>query len=875
MVARWSMAALVLMTWGIATSAIPSFEWRWGDWQIAVTDNQVQVIYRQARVFHLTPPLTMRFLNGEGRYGVVTLQWQSSNGKGTWTLGVNRHQITVVAQHTLIQPEPFTWRWLTVNGHLLQGMKVPPAGGEWTGLTVFGMVRLSVGGEGAQTRWQPSENGWKAALIYPSPTTKIVAQFEGSLPPHWLKAQPLKGEPSVHLMDLVQGEFWDLPLVPRPKWFRWGDAPFRLGRHVPLFITPGYERAANGVRQFLQERWLRQVTVRSWTPETSLERGIFIVSQHSPLREEAAKLEPLLRHELPPEGYALAVTPQGVWILAVDEQGAFWGTQTLKQLLRLTDDGALLVPSVFVRDYPDFPFRGMHLIADDHSPQFHARLIERVLAPLKFNRLIVQLDHLKWERHPELWQPWSLSKDEAKRLQQIAEANGMEVIPLLPTLSHCEYLFGTLGGSKPRVNADIAEDPEVAYAYCPNLERSYRIVFDLLDEVLTLFNPRWVHLGHDEVTNRGRFGQCLRCQGTPPHHLFAADVRRLYEFLKARGVGTMLWGDMLLRPDEAPDAAHGGEPLNFWLARQLLPRDIVIMDWHYQPASRYPSMGVFKGEGFTVVGATWHNPQNIVGFARTAREVGAWGMVQTTWTGFGNNRNALRDFPDQFAALVTAADRFWNADTSLPNFSAWNVFETLWRDPLVRPMAGFIVDLTEVANVRLASLVGVSPSALWGSRRWWNRRLFWLPTDEQGNLKALALRSLWLEEAPKEAVLPINESAMELTFIHATGFPVPDETTVGGYEIRLADGEDLTIPLRYGQNLRALTDDRPLRDSRASVAWRWTTQKGTVMLIALTVPLPSEQEVKDIRFFTVHDEATPLLAAVTGISSKGVGEEAP
>jgi hypothetical protein len=140
--------------------------------------------------------------------------------------------------------------------------------------------------------------------------------------------------------------------------------------------------------------------------------------------------------------------------------------------------------------------------------------------------------------------------------------------------------------------------PESAYLYCPNLEKTYRLVFELLDEVLTLFQPRWVHIGHDEVTNQGGSVNACVVKGRPPHQLFAADVRRLYEFLKGRGVGTMMWGDMLLRPDEAFDAAHGGEPFNFWLARRLLPNDIVIVDWHYQPAPAYPSVAVLRREGF-------------------------------------------------------------------------------------------------------------------------------------------------------------------------------------------------------------------------------------------------------------------------------------
>ena len=109
--------------------------------------------------------------------------------------------------------------------------------------------------------------------------------------------------------------------------------------------------------------------------------------------------------------------------------------------------------------------------------------------------------------------------------------------------------------------------------------------------------------------------------------------------------------------------------------------------------------------------------------------------------------------------------------------------------------------------------------------------------------------------------------AAELTFIHATDFPAPEDALVGGYEIVLESGEKLVVPLHYGQQTRALTDDRPLRDKRASLAWQWTTPKGRVSLFALTTPLSREQEVKRIRFYAVHEEATPLLVALTGVST--------
>ncbi|GBD00039.1 Beta-hexosaminidase [bacterium HR17] len=857
------VTAIALTTGALAAQTQQTQEWQQGQWQLRVDSNGLTVRYRSAPVLTAAPPTGMRFGGGDVRLSVLTLRWIGGVGESVWIVGLAPNRLTLLAT---LPAGSDAWAWLFVNPNLLRGAHL--TGNKWQGQTPFGPVMLSLSGTGLTVRWRVSVDRVVAELVSAN-TDRVTAQVDLVLPTQWLTVSRPTAAPSVHPVDVVQGVTWQFPLIPRPRWWRWNDEAFRLGRQVFVWALPDYRRATEALTRWLRDEWGREVIVRPWTPETVVARGIVVAPHRSPLRDIAARWEPLLRHDLLPEGYALAVTPNGVWILAADEAGAFWGVQTLRQLLRLTDDGALMVPGIFARDDPDFAFRGVHIVVDADSPDIHGRLVERVLAPLKFNHLIVQVDHLKWERHPELWQPWSLPREGAQRLLDIARANGMEVIPLVPTLSHCEYLFGALGGEKPKVNADIAEDPDSAYLYCPTNERTYRLVFDLLDEVLTLFRPTWVHIGHDEVLNRGRFGQCSRCQGTPLHQLFAADVQRLYKFLKARGIGTMMWGDMLLRPDEASDAAHGGEPHNFWLARRLLPKDIVVVDWHYQPAPQYPSVGVLRREGFTVIGATWRNFLNILGFARAARDYGAWGMVQTTWIGFGANRRALQAFPDQFAAYIRAADCFWTAGEQ----SVWSpaegqaIFQALWQDTPIRALPGFVVDCSGAANVSVAQLLGLPATAVrTPPHRRWRYRLFWLPIDPHGALKAIALRSVWLNNAPSELTFEVNEAATELTFIHATGFIVPDRVVVGGYELVLDNGEKIKVPLLYGAQLRALTDTRPLRDPNAATAWRWTTSRGTITLSALTVTLPENSNLQRVKFYAADGEATPLLVAVTGVS---------
>ncbi len=854
------------------------FDWHWGSWRIEAVGNQIVIQRHQVKVLTLLPPTGLKFVKGQWRGQIATLKFQGDGGEGEWFLGLTINGLNLIAQHTLQSQSVYIWRWAIVNPNLFRGAPHLPSSEEWSGMTIFGAVTLSIGGVNAKTQWRQTSEGLIAELVYPAGVKVFNAQLELRLPPHWLLTEQIEGSAIVHPIDLVQGEFWDLSLIPKPKWLQWTDESFRFGRQVLIFVADDtFLKAVTNLRTYLQTRWLRQVIVRRWSGNLPLERGIFFVPHDSPLKEKVTKGKTLLSQDLPKEGYALIASAQGVWIFASDPDGAFWAVQTLKQLIRLTDDGAVIMSGIFIRDFPDFAFRGVHVVLDDYSPELHGRLIEQIFAPLKFNKIVMQVDHIKWERYPEIWQPWSLPKESVKELLERAEANNMEAIPLLPTLSHCEYLFGSLAGSSPKVNAEIAEDPATAYLYCPNLERTYRIVFDLLDEVLTLFKPRWVHIGHDEVLNRGQFGSCIRCKGMQPHFLFAEDVKRIYEFLKARGVGVMMWGDMLLRPDEAFDAAHGGEPQNFWLARKLIPKDIVIVDWHYQPAPRYPSVRVLKQEGFEVIGATWRNRQAIVKFTKAAKEAGALGMLQTTWTGFGNNRNAIRDHPDQFSSYIVAAEQFWNASESEPlqGYSAWNIFETFWRGPTIQPMGGFVVDLSPIANLTIAKLLGVPPSQLLGSRRWFNRRLFWLASDENGSLKAVALKSAWLTGAPDEVVLEVNEPAIEITFIHGADVPVSEDTLVGGYEISLDGDRKVTVPLRYGQQIRAITDHQPLRDRRASFAWSWRTEKGRISFNALTIPLESETVVQKIRFYSAREEVSPLLVAITGVSSVSVAEMSP
>ena len=69
------------------------------------------------------------------------------------------------------------------------------------------------------------------------------------------------------------------------------------------------------------------------------------------------------------EGYRLSVTPSGIAVRAADEAGAFYGIQTLFQLVPLGTGNQVKsfpVPCVRIEDRPRFSWRGLHLDVSRH-----------------------------------------------------------------------------------------------------------------------------------------------------------------------------------------------------------------------------------------------------------------------------------------------------------------------------------------------------------------------------------------------------------------------------------------------------------------------------------------------------------------------------
>lgn len=321
------------------------------------------------------------------------------------------------------------------------------------------------------------------------------------------------------------------------------------------------------------------------------------------------------QRELSPEEYRLEVGKRKILLEAGGVRGALYGVLTFLELVK-DDAGFLVLPRVRIRDWPSLRIRGFHLCLQYQGVDFpfFKKLIRQMVFS-RLNTLVVEVDRgMKYDRHPEISAPWALPKDKVRELVEYARSFSIEVIPEVQSLGHQEVL---LLPSHP----ELAEDPSRLSDYCPSNPLVYRLLFDVMEEVIGVFRPRFLHIGHDEVKV---VGVCPRCRSKKPFELFAQDVRKIRSFLAERGIVTMMWADML-------DPYYHGKGFETHRASDLIDKDVVLCYWNYSLHSDYPGLKFLTERGFTVVGTVWYDPENVKEMARAVLRARGAGLLGTSW----------------------------------------------------------------------------------------------------------------------------------------------------------------------------------------------------------------------------------------------------
>lgn len=306
----------------------------------------------------------------------------------------------------------------------------------------------------------------------------------------------------------------------------------------------------------------------------------------------------------------------------------------------------------------DFPIRGFCIGAPkpDQVKNF-VKFINEELAPRKINTLILRVDfNYQYESHPELRDTIALSKADVKQILNACKKNAIDVIPQINLLGHQSWANRTT--SLLRVYPQFDETPWVVMpetykwpnedglyckSYCPLHPDVHKVVFELVDEVCDAFESAAFHAGMDEVFYLGE-EKCPRCSGHDKAELFANEVRKIRDHLAQKNRRLWIWGDRLIDGKITGLGMWEASMNNTARAVDMIPKDVLICDWHYERPDK--TAVYFAMKGLDVVTCPWRRPavgaeqyKDMINFRQTATPAMKdryKGIVQTVWSDAGS-----------------------------------------------------------------------------------------------------------------------------------------------------------------------------------------------------------------------------------------------
>jgi len=305
------------------------------------------------------------------------------------------------------------------------------------------------------------------------------------------------------------------------------------------------------------------------------------------------------------------------------------------------------------------PVRGLCISAPQKEGlDDFVKFINEELVPKKVNTLVLRVDwNYAYKSHPELRDEDPLTKADVKKIVQACKAGGIHVIPQINLLGHQSW-FSNVGklleeypefNETPHVPTDQGIDkwPNeyglYCLSYCPLHPDVHQIVFELIDEIVEVFESKAFHAGMDEVFYIGH-EQCPRCHGRDKAELFGGEVTKLRNHLAKNGKELWIWGDRLIDGKTTGIGIWSASMNNTHRAIDMIPKDVVISDWHYNRPN--PTAALFALKGFRVITCPYRNAEvakaqmhMMLGFREHATEEtkeNYQGMMQTIWTSNAN-----------------------------------------------------------------------------------------------------------------------------------------------------------------------------------------------------------------------------------------------
>ena len=296
---------------------------------------------------------------------------------------------------------------------------------------------------------------------------------------------------------------------------------------------------------------------------------------------------------LAPEAYTLDVSPRGVVVAASAPAGAFYGLETLKQLLPAAiyreaplGNTVWRAAAVHVEDAPRFAWRGAHLdVARHFEPKEFVKKYIDLLARHKMNRFHWHLtEDQGWRieilKYPRLTTVGSCreqtlvgpyitnpkpgnfdgkrhcgfyTQDDVREVVAYAADRMITVIPEIEMPGHAQaaiHAYPQLS-SRPDSSPGVLQVWGVSDFILNPTDSTVAFMQDVLTEVLALFPGPYIHIGGDEAGKaqwkaNPQIQARIKALGLKDEHEMQSwFIRQMDTFLTARGRRLIGWDEIL------------------------------------------------------------------------------------------------------------------------------------------------------------------------------------------------------------------------------------------------------------------------------------------------------------------------------------------
>src|ERR1035437_8820045 len=294
-------------------------------------------------------------------------------------------------------------------------------------------------------------------------------------------------------------------------------------------------------------------------------------------------------------GYKLTIDRNGVRIEFREAPGLHAAVATLRQILR---QYGRHLPCLKIRDWPDFPRRGVMLdISRGRVPKLET-LLELVehLADFKINEFQLYTEHtFAYRRYQSVWQSWgALTGDEIRQLDARCQQLGIDLVPNQNSFGHLGHflehprLKKLAEVSRPYADAsgEFVRQPSTL---APNHPGTLPFLRKLHDQLLPNFSSRFFNVGCDETWDLGRGQSKKLCAVKGKSRVYLDFLKKIHREVSARGKRTMFWGDIILKyPKLIPELASFGVPPSGGVrAKSSEPPEggtpnLIALNWGYE-----------------------------------------------------------------------------------------------------------------------------------------------------------------------------------------------------------------------------------------------------------------------------------------------------